>query len=186
MNFYALALSSPEANRLLSIYQRRLSLEPASRLAATCPPAFRGRRADCRADRRVVLARRARRCAGRCPRNSHNSAPSRSRTREGQLMHADYVIVGAGSAGCAMAYRLTEAGHSVIVIEYGGSDAGPLIQMPGALSFPMNMKRYDWGYQDRTRALSWRSSAGLSARQGSGRLVVDQRHGLCARPCRRL
>jgi choline dehydrogenase len=62
-------------------------------------------------------------------------------------MNADYVIVGAGSAGCAMAYRLSEAGRSVIVIEHGGSDAGPFIQMPGALSFPMNMKRYDWGFQ---------------------------------------
>jgi len=61
-------------------------------------------------------------------------------------MKADYVIVGAGSAGCAMAYRLSEAGHTVIVIEFGGSDAGPLIQMPGALSYPMNMPRYDWGY----------------------------------------
>jgi len=62
-------------------------------------------------------------------------------------MNADYVIVGAGSAGCAMAARLSEAGRSVIVIEHGGSDAGPFIQMPGALSFPMNMKRYDWGYR---------------------------------------
>ena len=62
-------------------------------------------------------------------------------------MRADYVIVGAGSAGCAMAYRLSEAGKSVIVIEFGGTDMGPLIQMPGALSFPMNMPRYDWGYQ---------------------------------------
>ena len=60
---------------------------------------------------------------------------------------ADYVIVGAGSAGCALAYRLSESGASVLVVEYGGSDAGPLIQMPGALSFPMNMKRYDWGYR---------------------------------------
>jgi choline dehydrogenase len=61
-------------------------------------------------------------------------------------MQADYVIIGAGSAGCAVAYRLSEAGHSVIVLEFGGSDAGPLIQMPGALSYPMNMSRYDWGY----------------------------------------
>ncbi len=58
----------------------------------------------------------------------------------------DYVIVGGGSAGCALAYRLTEAGRSVIVVEHGGSDAGPLIQMPGALSYPMNMPRYNWGY----------------------------------------
>lgn len=62
-------------------------------------------------------------------------------------MEADYVIVGAGSAGCAMAYRLAEAGKSVLVVEHGGTDAGPLIQMPGALSYPMNMKMYDWGYQ---------------------------------------
>ena len=33
-----------------------------------------------------------------------------------------------------MAYRLAEAGTSVIVIEHGGSDAGPFIQMPGALT----------------------------------------------------
>lgn len=62
-------------------------------------------------------------------------------------MKAEYVIVGAGSAGCALAYRLAEAGKSVIVIEHGGTDAGPFIQMPAALSYPMNMKRYDWGYQ---------------------------------------
>jgi len=62
-------------------------------------------------------------------------------------MEADFVIVGAGSAGCAMAYRLSEDGkHSVIVIEYGGTDMGPLIQMPAALSYPMNMPMYDWGY----------------------------------------
>lgn len=63
-------------------------------------------------------------------------------------MQADFVIVGAGSAGCAMAYRLSENGkYSVLVIEYGGTDAGPFIQMPAALSYPMNMARYDWGYK---------------------------------------
>ena len=63
-------------------------------------------------------------------------------------MEADFVIVGAGSAGCALAYRLSEDGkHSVLVIEPGGSDAGPFIQMPGALSYPMGMKRYNWGFE---------------------------------------
>ncbi|MFN3844610.1 MAG: choline dehydrogenase [Paracoccaceae bacterium] len=62
-------------------------------------------------------------------------------------MHADYVIIGAGSAGCAMAYRLAEAGRRVTVIEAGGSDAGPFIQMPAALSYPMNMGIYDWRLQ---------------------------------------
>ncbi len=46
-----------------------------------------------------------------------------------------------------MAFRLGEAGKSVLVIEHGGTDAGPFIQMPAALSYPMNMKRYDWGYK---------------------------------------
>ena len=35
----------------------------------------------------------------------------------------------------------------MLVIEHGGTDAGPFIQMPGALSYPMNMRRYDWGYR---------------------------------------
>ncbi len=63
-------------------------------------------------------------------------------------MEADFIIIGSGSAGSAMAYRLSEDGkHSVVVIEAGGTDVGPFIQMPGALSYPMNMKRYDWGFQ---------------------------------------
>ena len=61
-------------------------------------------------------------------------------------MNTDYVIVGAGSAGCAIAFRLTEAGHTVTILEFGGHDRSPLIQMPAALSYPMNMERYDWGY----------------------------------------
>jgi choline dehydrogenase len=63
------------------------------------------------------------------------------------LSTPDYIIVGAGSAGCAIAYRLAKAGETVLVIEHGGTDAGPLIQMPAALSYPMNMSMYDWGYQ---------------------------------------
>ena len=63
-------------------------------------------------------------------------------------MEADFVVIGSGSAGSALAYRLSEDGrHSVIVIEHGGSDYGPFIQMPAALSFPMNMSRYDWGFR---------------------------------------
>ena len=60
----------------------------------------------------------------------------------------DYVIVGAGSAGCVLANRLTEDGRSsVLVLEFGGSDRSIFIQMPAALSIPMNMKRYNWGYE---------------------------------------
>ena len=59
----------------------------------------------------------------------------------------DHIIVGSGSAGSVMAYRLAEAGRSVLVLEYGGTDVGPLIQMPSALAIPMNMKRYNWGFE---------------------------------------
>ncbi len=63
------------------------------------------------------------------------------------MRNADFVIVGSGSAGSALASRLSEAGdNSVLVLEAGGSDIGPLIQMPAALSYPMNMRRYDWGF----------------------------------------
>ena len=59
----------------------------------------------------------------------------------------DYIIVGAGSAGCVLADRLTEDGRNrVLLVEYGGSDRSLWIQMPTALSIPMNMERYDWRY----------------------------------------
>jgi choline dehydrogenase len=59
----------------------------------------------------------------------------------------DYVIVGAGSAGCVLANRLTEDGrNSVLLLEYGGSDRSLYVQMPAALSIPMGMPKYDWRY----------------------------------------
>lgn len=59
----------------------------------------------------------------------------------------DYIIVGAGSAGCVLANRLSESGeYSVLLLEAGGSDKNILVQMPTALSYPMASKRYNWGY----------------------------------------
>ncbi len=60
----------------------------------------------------------------------------------------DFIIVGAGSAGAVLAHRLSADGaHTVLVLEFGGSDRSVFIQMPSALAIPMNSPRYDWGYR---------------------------------------
>ncbi len=64
-----------------------------------------------------------------------------------QKIYADYVVIGTGSAGSVLAERLSANGrYKVAIIESGGSDASPFINIPGALSYPMNMHQFDWGY----------------------------------------
>ncbi|RVU86070.1 choline dehydrogenase [Leucothrix sargassi] len=59
----------------------------------------------------------------------------------------DYIIVGAGSAGCVLANRLSEdPKHKVLLLETGGSDKSIFIKMPTALSIPMNTKKYAWQF----------------------------------------
>ena len=60
----------------------------------------------------------------------------------------DYIVVGAGSAGCAIAARLSEDPTlSVALLEAGGSDRNLLIRMPTALSIPMNTTTFNWGFE---------------------------------------
>ncbi|NBW24173.1 MAG: choline dehydrogenase [Betaproteobacteria bacterium] len=60
----------------------------------------------------------------------------------------DYIIVGAGSAGCVMANRLSEDSDvSVLLLEAGGDDHSVFIHMPSALSCPMANPRYTWMYE---------------------------------------
>ena len=56
--------------------------------------------------------------------------------------------MGAGSSGSAIAYRLAQENNmKVLLIEYGGQNRSVFIDMPAALSYPMNLKKYNWGYR---------------------------------------
>ncbi len=59
----------------------------------------------------------------------------------------DYIVVGAGSAGCVLANRLSaNPENRVLLLEAGGSDKTIFVQMPTALAYPMASDRFNWGY----------------------------------------
>ncbi len=63
-------------------------------------------------------------------------------------MQFDYIVVGAGAAGCVVASRLSEEPSvRVLLIEAGGSDRNPIITMPGALPFVYQHRQIQWGYR---------------------------------------
>jgi choline dehydrogenase len=60
----------------------------------------------------------------------------------------DYIIVGAGTAGCVLANRLTAGGtHRVLLLEAGGSDRSPWIEVPIGYGRTFNDPRYNWMYE---------------------------------------
>jgi len=100
----------------------------------------------------------------------------RRRADKDEAMTYDYIVVGAGSAGCILASRLSESGrHNVLLVEAGGKDDSLWFKIPVGYARSYYNPRVNWMY--------------YSARQGAGRLRLDQRHDLrarCARGFRRL
>jgi len=59
----------------------------------------------------------------------------------------DYIVIGAGSAGCAVAGRLGEAGHKVLLLEAGGKDRNPFIHIPLGYSLLYANPQVNWCYE---------------------------------------
>jgi choline dehydrogenase len=84
---------------------------------------------------------------------------------------ADYIVAGAGSAGCVLARRLAQTGASVILLEAGGPDRTRLVRQPGMIAIfhnvPALKKRLDWGYYTVPQA----SALGRRIPQPRGRVL---------------
>jgi choline dehydrogenase len=62
--------------------------------------------------------------------------------------HYDYIVVGAGSAGCVVANRLSESGKfKVLLLEAGKSHRNIILDMPAALGLPLENTRFNWGFK---------------------------------------
>jgi choline dehydrogenase-like flavoprotein len=99
----------------------------------------------------------------------------------------DYMIVGAGPAGCLLANRLSHnPAHRVLLLEAGGQDNYAWIHVPVGYLYCIGNPRTDWCFKTESEPGPERACPELSARQSAGRLFFHQRHDLHARPGTRL
>ena len=101
-------------------------------------------------------------------------------------MQVDYLVIGAGSAGCAVAARLSEDdGVQVALLEAGGRDDDDVIRIPANFGDLFETER-DWNYRTVPTAGPRRAPRIHPAWEAARRLQLDERDGLPARPPKRL
>ena len=100
-------------------------------------------------------------------------------------MEFDYVIVGAGSAGCVLANRLSaDPGVRVLLLEAGPRDGGWKIEMPAALTYNLMSDRVNWYYQTEPqrhmdgRRLYWPRGRVLGGSSSLNAMVYIRGHAL--------
>ena len=99
----------------------------------------------------------------------------------------DYIIVGAGTAGCVLANRLTaDRATAVLLLEAGGSDNYHWVHIPVGYLYCIGNPRTDWMMKTGSGGRPEWQKPCLSARQGAWRLHLGQWHDLYARPGGRL
>src|ERR1041384_1876255 len=99
-----------------------------------------------------------------------------------RAIEADFIVIGAGSAGCAIAARLSEdPATRVLLLEAGGEDHNRWIHIPLGFGKTFADPSVTWCYEPEPDPGARAARGRLAARQGARRLVLKQRHGLYPR-----